>query len=207
MNVYCITFPNLKRYVGIESTTNARKYAHARSEYNLNLKSLVAKAIRKYGWENCKFRYVSKNKSSSFCYAKEIELIFKWKLQEKKYGYNRSSGGERGFKGVKMSQEHKNKIGQAHKGRKFSKQTLQKMKKAQSGKKLTTKHRLAISKSLVGNPGRNLGKKHTLKTKNKISNSLKGPKNPFFGKTHSAETIAKIVASNKRRAKCKQTGS
>jgi len=45
------------------------------------------------------------------------------------------------------------------------------------------------------------GKKHKKSTKKKISKAVSGKRNPFFGKTHTAETIAKIVASNKRRAR------
>ena len=200
MNVYCITFPNSKRYVGIESITGNRKSKHSRASNNAS-DTFVSRAIRKYGWESCVFEYLLKDAEPNVCYQKEIDLIREWDLQNPKNGYNQSTGGESGFRGVKMSDTHKAKIGKAHKGRVFSEETLTKMSIAQKGKKLTDAHKLAISSSLIGNPGHNLGNKHSEESKNKISEALKGDKNPFFGRTHSKETIDKIIASNKRRAR------
>jgi group I intron endonuclease len=200
LNVYRIKFPNAKLYFGVEGKAHQRKWAHSRAKNNRS-KTLVSHAIRKYGWKNCKFDYVVMGKNPEFCYQLEIKLIKNFKTQDSNFGYNQSSGGERGFSGVKMSQDHKAKIGKAHKGKKVKKSTGKLISKRLKGRFLTEKHKANISKGLTGKTSGMKNKKHSSKTKNKISNSIKGKKNPFYGKTHSPETIAKIIASNKRRAK------
>lgn len=196
MNVYCITFPNHKRYVGIEGKTSQRKWAHSNSEKNINRKTLVSHAIRKYGWVNCKFDYIVMYKSPEECYELEKKLIKEWDLQNKEKGYNQSSGGEKGFSGVKMSQSHKDKIINAITGLKRSEETKELLRKINTGKKLSQEHKDKITKGLeIGKPKRFAGKKHKEESKKKTSEALMGEKNHFFGKTHTNESKAKMSFS------------
>ncbi len=168
--------------MGVEKITGHRKWAHSNCKSS-SRKAVITRAIRKHGWENCIFEYIAMDKDPEECYALEIKLIKEWKLQDRNFGYNMSSGGERGFSGIKMSQEHKNKISVAHKGKIVTPETREKLRQANLGKKLTKEHKLAITKSLIGKPGRNTGKKHTEITKKKISDSLKGEKIHFLEKS------------------------
>lgn len=196
MNVYCITFPNKKRYVGIEGKTGQRKWAHSNSENNTNRKTLVARAIRKYGWINCKFEYIVMDRPPEECYELEKKLIAEWGLQNIEKGYNQSSGGEKGFSGVKMTQEHKDKIINAITGLKRSEKTKELMSIINTGKKLTQEHKDKITEGLkIGKPKRFAGKKHREESKKKISEALMGEKNHFFGKTHADQSKAKMSFS------------
>lgn len=66
MNVYCIYFPNGKRYVEVESNEGKRISFHA-GGYGMKLKcpQVVSHAIKKHGWERCRWRYLIKNASQS----------------------------------------------------------------------------------------------------------------------------------------------
>jgi group I intron endonuclease len=196
MNVYCITFPNQKRYVGIEGKTGQRKWAHSNSEKNTNRKMLVCHAIRKYKWINCKFEYIVMDRPPEECYELEKKLIAEWGLQSRDKGYNQSSGGEKGFKGVKMAQEHKDKISKSNTGQKRSQETVEILRRINTGKKLTKEHKDKITEGLkIGKPKRFAGKKHKEESKKKTSEALMGEKNHFFGKIHTAESKAKMSFS------------
>ena len=107
MNVYCIYFPNGKRYVGVERREGRRIADHARCS---SLKSgggarLVDKAIKKHGWENCQWRYLATNCTDSIGWEFEKFFIRHFKTQEFGNGYNVSGGGDSGAYGVKHSAE------------------------------------------------------------------------------------------------------
>ncbi len=199
MNVYCITFPNGKRYVGVEGKTNSRKWKHSRSEYHTKNNSLVAKAIRKYGWLNCKFTYLLFDCPPELCYQMESEIIKEFNLQSYLFGYNQSSGGECGFSGVKMADEHRRKIGNAHRGKIVRPETIEKMRLANTGKTLSEETKNKISASLMGRVSAMKGKKRSTLSNKKTSESMMGNKNHFFGKKHSDETKIKM-----RKPRCKK---
>ncbi len=69
------------------------------------------------------------------------------------------------IKGTILSDEHKRRIGLAHKG-----------------KKLTEEHKLKISQSRKGQPSTFKGKKHSEATKKKMSDAKRGDKHPNYGK-------------------------
>ncbi len=142
MNLYCIVFPNNKKYVGVESNDGQRKQYHSKGHKH----TVVGRAIKKHGWNNCTFKYLIKNASKDTCLHMEKKLIDKWQLQDKKFGYNVSAGGESGFKGIR-----------------HSKHTIEKMKDSRKKYNLTNEWKANISKSLKN-------KKHNLKRRNNISN-------------------------------------
>ena len=75
------------------------------------------------------------------------------------------------IKGLKMTNEHKLKIGKANTGKKLSKETKMKLSKVHIGKKLsaTTKKKLSLM---------NKGKKLSQETKDKIAQAQLGKKRP-----------------------------
>ena len=150
MNVYCIDFPNNKKYVGIESNTGQRKQYHSRGYTH----TLVGRAVNKHGWENCKFRYLIINAPDNTCYHVEKKLIRLWKLQDPKNGYNISEGGEKTNKGYKRSKEA---IRRQHETRRkngyiVTKTHKNKIRNTLKGKKHTRQRRLNLSKTNGGKP-------------------------------------------------------
>ncbi len=134
MNVYCLYFPNGKRYIGVESRTGDRIRSHRlsfgrKSQYP----QPVCRAIAKYGWDNCSWRYLFKDISRSVALAAEILFIKIHSLQDNQFGYNVSRGGEQSAFGVKHGPE-----------------SLARRRACRIGKKATPESKAKVSKSLMG---------------------------------------------------------
>lgn len=89
--VYCHTNKkNNKKYIGITCQKAQRRWksgwGYLSSPYFLN-------AIKKYGWDNFTHEVLFENLSKEDAENKEIELIAKYNLTNKKYGYNSRHGG------------------------------------------------------------------------------------------------------------------
>lgn len=98
-----------------------------------------------------------------------------------------------------LSEEHKRKIGIAHKGRIFSEETLKKMSQAGKNKTFSKEHRRKLSKAGKGENNPFYGKHHSVETKQKLSEMTKGEKNGNYGRHHSVETKRKISKANRGR--------
>lgn len=106
-------------------------------------------------------------------------------------------------KGYKQTEEHRRKIGLAHKGKIASKSSRKKMSESkkrlgikppsQLGRKRTTKFKKNLSKRMIGNKI-TLGTKQTPESNEKRSKTLRGKNGPNWkgGKT----TLAKIIRSS-----------
>lgn len=109
MNVYCLYFPNGKRYVGVETRPGRRISEHSRcvSLYRRTDKSpqYVHVAINKHGWENVKWRYLATHCTNEDAWALEKFFIRTMCLQDREQGYNRSEGGKSNAAGVCHTQE------------------------------------------------------------------------------------------------------
>ena len=93
MNVYCLYFPDGKRYVGIESFTGKRIASHKNTSKCLPRKpTAVAKALFSLGWEKIKWRYLATNCSKKEALFLERFFIAYHKLTEPSNGYNKSPG-------------------------------------------------------------------------------------------------------------------
>lgn len=127
-SVYIHTFPNNKKYIGLTCQkvklrwNNGRGYKQHRYMYN---------AILKYGWDNVNHEVINNLSKKEACLL-EIELIKKYNSNNKKYGYNLSTGGEHGSLGVNPSQETRNKMSEKFKGRIVSSDTRSKLSKQAS---------------------------------------------------------------------------
>lgn len=86
--------------------------------------------------------------------------------------------------GRKLSEEHKKKIGDAHRGMKRSLETRQKMSSALKGK-THTKETIEKIRNI------RLGSKASDETKLKMSLSRQGENHPMFGRKHTKESIEK----------------
>ena len=86
-------------------------------------------------------------------------------------------GHESYWKGKKFSEEHKQKISEAHKGFIHSKETKEKFRKIHLGKKHSSQTKEKMSKV-------HKGIKHTEESKKKMSESKLGKKLPPFSKKH-----------------------
>lgn len=163
--VYCLTFPNGKRYVGIGCSNkgvdhrwNSYKVLRCKDQPKLY------NALKKYGPENIKFEVILETDDPENAKRSEMYLIDVWNLQDDKYGYNITAGGD-GCYGIKrktgvdsprygkthteetkikMSELKKGKIS-PRKGVKLSTELKEKMSNAHIGVKLSEEHRRQIS--------------------------------------------------------------
>jgi group I intron endonuclease len=156
---------------------NARWNRHKYS-VNIGCKVPIHCAMRLYGVENFKFEIVYYCNTLEELNSKEIELI---SLNNTlcPNGYNVMKGGDN----YERTEEHKRKIGDAHRGKKKSLEHIEKMSLTRKGVKrgpFTEEHKRKIGDALRGKK-KPQSPEHTAK----IVKSL-------IGRKHSPETIEKI---------------
>ena len=88
--VYCHLFPNGKRYIGI---TKQRLAIRFKNGYGYQRCPIMWKAIQKYKWRNIEHNVLFENLTKEEAETKEIELIAKYKSNDRKFGYNIANGG------------------------------------------------------------------------------------------------------------------
>ncbi|MFA5657652.1 MAG: NUMOD3 domain-containing DNA-binding protein [Oscillospiraceae bacterium] len=136
--VYKHTFPNGKIYIGITSLDPKHRYQNGRG-YNHN--SYMKAAIEKYWWENVKHEILASGLTPVQAEEKEKEFIYLYKSNNRDFGYNLTNGGEKNKKhslesrmkmsvslkgrpsprkGVRLSEETKKKVSEAHKGLRYN---------------------------------------------------------------------------------------
>ena len=193
MNInYCVYMhvsPNGKKYIGMTQNylkrwRNGLGYRNNKYFYN---------AIQKYGWDNFEHIIVAEKLSQHDAEIIEIELISKYKSNQKEYGYNHAKGGKINS-GYRLSKETRQKLSESHKGLSYNK-----------GKSLSEEHKNKISNGMKKHYTSNQcvspmkGKQHSDETRKKMSESHKGKhvgKNNFmFGKKLSDEHKKKISTS------------
>lgn len=98
--VYCLTFPNNKRYVGI--SVHSSKYKKgiphrwkAYQNYRCKDQTKLYNALTKYGVDNVKFEVILRTDDREEAKQLEIDLIYLWNLQDDNFGYNITEGGDR----------------------------------------------------------------------------------------------------------------
>lgn len=115
---------NGKRYVGITSQKPEYRWNDGKS-YKCN--PHFWSSICKYGWNGFShevlYDYLSKEEAEE----KEIELIAKWRTQDREYGYNVAAGGESNS-GYHPTPETKQKIIDARRGYHHSPETIEKLR-------------------------------------------------------------------------------
>ena len=184
--VYKHITPNNKIYIGITSTS--LKLRSGSNGYKYKRNKLFYRAIQKYGWNNIKHEILFINLSKEDACKKEQELIELYKSNNAEYGYNLSSGGESGHKGVKASLETRQKMSIAHLGN-----------KSNTGKHLSEETKRKMRGRIPWNKGKKGLYTISDETRKKMSDAQKGAKNHFYGKHHTPEAIEKIKLSHSKK--------
>ena len=181
MIVYVHTFPNGKVYVGITSKKPSQRW---QSGFGYRRNSYMERAIKKYGWSNIDHTIICNEISRSEAETLEKTLIQAYQSNNRNYGYNLTSGGE--------------------KGKKHSPETIEKMRKnakplrgkdsPRYGKTVSEEHKQLISLLNKGNKYC-LGRKHTQEARKKMVENhrdFKGENHPRYGIKHTEEARIKI---------------
>lgn len=158
--IYKITnIINGKIYIGITSNFNKRKTRHLSNALDLNCKSHLYLAMRKYGVNNFNFEEFCCTSTKEDGFYVEKQLIQHYKCTDRTFGYNMSLGGEGGSLGIKRTEAEKQHLSNFWKDKVFSVETKAKISAALTGKKIseTTKEKLRISH--LGKSPWNKGKK------------------------------------------------
>ncbi len=144
--VYIHTSPDDRKYIGITQQNINLRWRNGKG-YKRN--PYFWRTINKIGWENFKHEVLFKELTEIEAKNKEIELIKKYKSNNKLYGFNLDAGGNSGHRfseeskkkmsisstGKKHTKETKEKISKNGKGIKKSKETIEKMRLAWMGEK------------------------------------------------------------------------
>ena len=90
-SVYKHTCPNGKIYVGITLMIPTLRWRNGKHGYRHNI--YFQNAILKYGWDNIKHEILYSGLTKEEACQKEIELIARYKSNDRRYGYNIDNGG------------------------------------------------------------------------------------------------------------------
>ena len=172
--VYVHVCPNGKRYVGV-TTASKPEYRWGKNGEGYCQNKHFYSAILKYGWNNIEHE-VFEVDSEEEMYRKEVELISFYHSNDPEYGYNHSSGGEKGALGCIRSEEYRKKLSESHKGK--------------SRKPFSEEARKHMSEAHKGQPAWNKGKLHSEETKRRISEAKKG--------THPSEEARKKMSEARK---------
>lgn len=131
--VYCHELYDGRKYFGITCQKPNGRWREGKgykSGYFVN-------AIKKYGWEAFEHKILHIDLSKSEATKLEKEYIAKYKTQDKKYGFNLTSGGDGGCDPTDEVREKMRKAKQGNKihlGYKCSDEAKKKMSDAKKGK-------------------------------------------------------------------------
>lgn len=188
---------NGKRYVGVTTASKpeirwkgGRGYCQNKHFYS---------AIQKYGWANFQHEAWELTCESEMYYAEKY-LIAYYHTTESKFGYNHSSGGEKGALGCTRSEETRRKISEAHKGKPgkpHSEEAKRRISEANRGQIRSEESRKRIAEN-------NRRKAKDPEFRRKISEAKKGkPRRPCSeeARKHIAEASKKVHADPEYRKK------
>ena len=115
--VYKVTFPHGKIYIGITSyNLNYRKREHF-YKVRRGSKNTFQCALRKY-WKHNVWEVIYTSSDYEELKRKEVEFVALFKSSDKRFGYNRTAGGD-GTAGIKITDEHREKLRISHIGYKM----------------------------------------------------------------------------------------
>lgn len=176
---------NDKKYIGITKTDVSKRWGNNGSGYRDAKQSIFYRAIQKYGWDNFEHIILYKNLTQNEACNIEVQLIKKYKTQDRNLGYNIQPGGQLGNSGIIFSEEHRKKLSEAHKGKVLTEEHKKKISIGCKGHSpCTHSEETKIKLSQI-----NSGKTLSDETKSKISDTLTGIK-------RSPETLKKRKDNN-----------
>lgn len=106
-NNYCVyrhTAPNGKVYIGITCRRPQARWGATGNKYKNN--KHFYNAIQKYGWNNIKHEILFDGLSESQAEAYEKLFIFAHNSSDRRYGYNKTLGGEHGKMSAQTNAEN-----------------------------------------------------------------------------------------------------
>ncbi len=178
---------NGKCYIGktIQSLKQRKREHKATINSTRHINIPFRNALRKYGFDNFKWKKLYRNLNNKKLIEKEIYFIKKYNTKSP-FGYNLTDGGE-GVVNYKHSKETKNKM----RGRKRTKEARQKMRVSHKGLSY------------------NIGRKASAVTCKKISNALIGRKVPQYiiekiRKANKGQTRSEDALKNMRGCICSE---
>ena len=199
-----------KKYIGITKRKKPEwRWGKRGQKYNDT--QYFWNAIQKYGWDGFDHLILFEGLTQEEAKQKEIEMIAKYKSNNRKFGYNLTAGGDMGnhlkganspFYGKHFNEEHRRKIAEFNKNRIRSPEEI----------KMATNRLLEYMKT---HPSPWLGKHHTEESRKKMSLSqveyFKTHKNPRLGMSLSDFSKQKIAESRlekglSHRVLCLETG-
>lgn len=187
-SVYCHTNKaNGKRYVGITKSKVQRRWKNGNGYRN---NAHFHSAIMKYGWDGFEHEILFDGLTEAEGKEKERELIAKHHLQDQRYGYNQTAGGDgllhptnevrqkmsdaaKSDKRMALLENARKVACDARRGSKHSSATIQKMSDAKRGHCVSQETRKKISESKKGKPPWNKGIPWSDEAKQKMSRSAR----------------------------------
>ena len=100
--LYCLTFPNKKNYVGITNNFENRMRQHSQTTSH---QPKLARAIKKYSWENINKEILIICDNSKILY--DYEKLYIKELNSIDFGYNCTTGGEYTTMNEEIRQKHR----------------------------------------------------------------------------------------------------
>jgi group I intron endonuclease len=200
--VYSFEFPNNKLYFG--KTINIIQRIRSHHKKIKRSCAVLYKAIKKYGWNNIKIHLVERTNTEQSTLEKEIYYIALYKTNICRYGedfgYNLTDGGE-GMSGYVFTDETRKRMSESHQGEKnynfgttMSQETRNKIGEANRGKIRTEDFKADLSErqrqsgKWAGPNNPMFNKIFTREELQSRSEIQIGEKNSFYGKHHKQET-------------------
>lgn len=147
-----------RKYIGITKQKPQRRWRNGEAYKSQN--PYFYHAIQKYGWDAFLHIIIDEGLSKEEAIQKEIELIAKYKTQERDHGFNLCAGGEGT---TNPSEETRRKIGEAS-------------KKTNTGRKHTEEFKARMSERMKNNNPNAGGKAMTQDRIRKFAEYAKQPK-------------------------------
>lgn len=212
---------NGKKYVG--QTDNFKRRNNEWNKLNKRYGGhVINNARKKYGADGFSFEILRECPNEEMNYW-EMYYIKQYN-SKKPYGYNATDGGDSTYerseetrkkisealkgkpnpktaaarRGMKLSEEHKTKIGVASRGRKHSEETKEKIADAHRGRKCPEETKAKIADTLRGRKRPDIAAILKGKPKPKVAAALKGRKRP-------AEAVAKSAAAHRGMKRSEET--
>lgn len=132
---------NGKQYVGVTSRSNPEIRWQKGRGYAENPHFYAA--IQKYGWDGFEHIVLQTNLQEQEAKSMERELIAMWHTQDRKYGYNATSGGD-GTPDFHPSEETRKKLSEARKKENLSEETLRRRSAGLRGRAFSEEHKRKI---------------------------------------------------------------
>lgn len=147
--VYKHTCPNGKVYIGITSMKPEQRWKNGEGYRT----QIFYRAIQKYGFDNICHEILFTGLTKEEAEQKEIELISRYKSNQKEYGYNVDNGGNSVGTHSETTKKKlsKHMIGDTrNKGRVHTEESRKNMSKSHIGNKLTEEAKMKLSEFNTG---------------------------------------------------------